>query len=220
MNNITKTIVCGLSALALYACSSDNASAPEQALSQAPGNNEEKQLARIDPPDETDSIPESWLEGNTLTRAIVVDYWCVDTPDHPDESLWCLPHRVQLDGGTVTSMYWGTSDHISCELAEDTLTYSEYLSRDDSTVSKRLSRGMAKHVTDIEEIFRDSCEAEGGTFTEDNDGFLECVVKTKPWECEDCPVDLPRTYTDPNWRFFAELVTFPCSSIRQIEPIE
>ena len=45
MNNIIKTIVCGLSALALYACSSDNASAPEQVLSQAPGNNEEKQLA-------------------------------------------------------------------------------------------------------------------------------------------------------------------------------
>ena len=33
MNNNIKTIICGLAALALYACSSDNASAPEQALS-------------------------------------------------------------------------------------------------------------------------------------------------------------------------------------------
>ena len=52
MNNITKTIVCGLSALALYACSSDNASAPEQTVSQAPGNNVEQRHVRIDPPDE------------------------------------------------------------------------------------------------------------------------------------------------------------------------
>ena len=140
MKLTTQTIICGLFTLALYACSSDNASAPEQVLSQASGNNKEQQHVRIEPPSETDSIPESWLEGNTITRAIMVDYWCVESPEHPDNPMWCLPPRVQLESGTVTNMYWGTSDRISCELAEDTLTYSEHLSMDDSTVSKTLSR--------------------------------------------------------------------------------
>ena len=71
MNNNIKTIICGLTALALYACSSDNASAPVQALSQVPDNNDEYQHVRIDPPDQTDSIPESWLDGNTLSKAIM-----------------------------------------------------------------------------------------------------------------------------------------------------
>ena len=48
MKLATKTFICGLTAFALYACSNDNASAPEQALSQASGNNEEQQQARID----------------------------------------------------------------------------------------------------------------------------------------------------------------------------
>ena len=210
MKLTTQTIICGLFTLALYACSSDNASAPEQVLSQASGNNKEQQHVRIEPPSETDSIPESWLEGYTLSRAIAVDHWCVESPEHPDNPMWCLPHRVQQESGTVTSMYWGTSDRISCELAEDTLTYAEYLSRDDSTVSKTLSRSAANYVADIAEVFRDSCEAEGGTFTEDNEAFLECEVKTKTWECEDCPADLPRIYSDPNWRLFAEKIIKPC----------
>jgi hypothetical protein len=220
MNNITKIIVCGLSALALYACSSDNASAPEQTVSQAPGNNVEQRHVRIDPPDETDSIPESWLEGYTLSKMIMVDHWCVESPEHPDNPMWCLPPRVQLESGTVTNMYWGTSDRISCELAEDTLTYSELLSMDDSTVSKKLSRSATELITDIAEAFRDSCEAEGGTFIDTNEDALECEVKTKPLECEGCPVNLGRVYTDPYWRPFAEMVISPCRIRPQIEPIE
>jgi hypothetical protein len=219
MNNITKTIVCGLSALALYACSSDNASAPEQAVSQASGNNEE-QRARVNPTDETDSIPESWLEGYTLSKMIMVDHWCVESPEHPDNPMWCLPPRVQLESGTVTNMYWGTSDRISCELAEDTLTYSEHLSMDDSTVSKTLSRNAAKYVTGIEEAFRDSCEAEGGTFIDNNERGVECLVKLKPWDCESCPEGINPFYKDPYWRPFAEMVTSLCRIRPQITPMD
>ena len=134
--------------------------------------------------------------------------------------MWCLPPRVQLESGTVTNMYWGTSDRISCELAEDTLTYSELLSMDDSTVSKKLSRSATELITDIAEAFRDSCEAEGGTFIDTNEDALECEVKTKPLECEGCPVNLGRVYTDPYWRPFAEMVISPCRIRPQIEPIE
>ena len=73
MKNAIKTIVCGFAAIALFACSSDNASAPEQAVSQTSGNNEEQQHARVNPTDETDSIPESWLEGYSLSKMIMVD---------------------------------------------------------------------------------------------------------------------------------------------------
>jgi hypothetical protein len=220
MKNAIKTIVCGFAAIALFACSSDNASAPEQAVSQTSGNNEEQQHARVNPTDETDSIPESWLEGYSLSKMIMVDHWCVESPEHPDNPMWCLPPRVQLESGTVTNMYWGTSDRISCELAEDTLTYSELLSMDDSTVSKKLSRSATELITDIAEAFRDSCEAEGGTFIDTNEDALECEVKTKPLECEGCPVNLGRVYTDPYWRPFAEMVISPCRIRPQIEPIE
>lgn len=218
MNNIIKTIICGLAALALYACSSDNASAPEQVLSQAPGNNEKYQHVRIEAPDEKDSIPESWLEGYSLSKMIMVDYWCVENPDYPDDPWWCLPPRVQLESGTVSKFYFGISDRISCEMIDDTLTYSDYMN--DSTVSKKLSRNSAKYVTGIEDAFRDSCEAEGGTFIDDNEGALECLVKLKPWDCEDCPGGLSPIYDDPNWRFFAENITFLCDMKPQIEPIE
>lgn len=220
MKNAIKTIVCGFAAIALFACSSDNASAPEQAVSQTSGNNEEQQHARVNSTDETDSIPESWLEGYSLSKMIMVDHRCVESPEHPDNPMWCLPHRVQLESGTVANMYWGTSDYIRCELAEDTLTYRENLSSDDSTVSKKLSRNAAKYVTGIEEAFRDSCEAEGGTFIDTNEDALECEVKTKPLECEGCPKDIARTYSDPYWRPFAEMVISPCRIRPQIEPIE
>ena len=85
-------------------------------------------------------------------------------------------------------------DYIRCELAEDTLTYRENLSSDDSTVSKKLSRNAAKYVTGIEEAFRDSCEG--------------------------CPKDIARTYSDPYWRPFAEMVISPCRIRPQIEPVE
>ena len=79
MKNAIKTIVCGFAAIALFACSSDNASAPEQAVSQASGNNEE-QRARVNPTDETDSIPESWLEGYTLSKMIMVAMMMTTAP--------------------------------------------------------------------------------------------------------------------------------------------
>ena len=218
MKPITQTIICGLVAFTLYACSSDNASAPEQTVSQASSNNVEQRHVRIDPPDETDSIPESWLEGNTITRAIMVDYWCVESPEHPDNPMWCLPPRVQLESGTVTNMYWGTSDRISCEMIDDTLTYSDYMN--DSTVSKRLSRSAIELITDIAIAFRDSCEAEGGTFIDNNERGVECLVKLKPWDCESCPEGINPFYSDPYWRPFAEMVTSLCDMKPQIEPIE
>ena len=219
MNNNIKTIICGLAALALYACSSDNASAPEQALSQVPDNNDEYQHVRIDPPDQTDSIPESWLDGNTLSKAIMVDHHCVESPDHPDNPMWCLPPRVQLETGTVSEYYWGSSDHISCEMVGDTLTYSGYISSDDSTVSKRLSRSAIELITDIAIAFRDSCEAEGGTFIDNNERGVECLVKLKPWDCESCPEGINPFYKDPYWRPFAEMVTSLCRIRPQITPM-
>ena len=206
MKPITKTIICGLAAFALFACSSDNTSAPEQILSQVPGNNAETQHIRIDTQDSTEETLESWLEVRPLNENIAVDYWC--HPENPEDPMWCLPHRLQLESGKVLNFYGGRSDRITCELEQDTLSYSNY--RSDSIVTKRLSRNLVSYIPDIAAEFKDSCETEGGTFVEENEGAMECEVKVEPCDGESCPVGISPSYMDPNWRLFATKAIEPC----------
>lgn len=216
MNLLAKTIACGVAAFALYACSSENIAAPEQAPSQANGSNENYQLVSANLPDETKETLESWLQGNSLSKMIAVDHWCVKNPDYPDNPWWCLPPRIQLESGTVSKFYLGTSDRISCELAQDTLTYSGYMN--DSTATKTLSRNLINYISDIAKEFQDSCEAEGGTFIENNEGDMECEVKLKPWDCETCPEGITPLYSDPNWSFFAQKAIEPCRTMSAKRP--
>ena len=206
MKPITKTIFCGLAAFALFACSSDNSSAPEQILSQVPDNNAETQHIRIDTQDSTEETLESWLEVRPLNENIAVDYWC--HPENPEDPMWCLPHRLQRESGKVLNFYGGRSDHITCELEQDTLSYSTY--RSDSIVTKRLSHNLVNYIPDIAAEFKDSCETEGGTFVEENEGAMECEVKVEPCDGESCPVGISPLYKDPNWRLFATKAIEPC----------
>ena len=218
MKLLTKTIAYGIAAFALYACSNENTTAPEHPLPQAHGSNENYQLVSGNLPDETKETLESWLQGNSLSKMIAVDHWCVENPDYPDNQWWCLPPRIQLESGTVSKFYLGTSDRISCELAQDTLTYSGHISSDDSTATKTLSRNLVNYISDIAEEFRDSCETEGGTFIENNEGAMECEVKLKPWDCETCPEGITPLYSDPNWRFFAQKAIEPCRTMPAKRP--
>ena len=218
MKLLTKTIAYGIAAFALYACSNENTTAPEHPLPQAHGSNENYQLVSGNLPDETKETLGSWLQGNSLSKMIAVDHWCVENPDYPDNQWWCLPPRIQLESGTVSKFYLGTSDRISCELAQDTLTYSGHISSDDSTATKTLSRNLVNYISDIAEEFRDSCETEGGTFIENNEGAMECEVKLKPWDCETCPEGITPLYSDPNWSFFAQKAIEPCRTMSAKRP--
>jgi hypothetical protein len=206
MRPITKTIICGLAAFAMYACSSENTTGPEQSLSTASNNNGNAQRIQIDLPDSTKETLESWLEVRPLNENIAVDYWC--HPENPEDPMWCLPHRLQLESGKVLNFYGGQSDRITCELEQDTLSYSTY--RNDSIVTKRLSHNLVNSIPDVAAEFKDSCETEGGTFVEEKEGSMECEVKVEPCDGESCPVGIYPTYMDPNWRLFATKAIEPC----------
>jgi hypothetical protein len=206
MRPITKTIICGLAAFAMYACTSDNTIIPKQVLSPASDNSGNTPQVHHDLPDSTKETLESWLEVRPLNENIAVDYWC--HPENPEDPMWCLPHRLQLESGKVLNFYGGQSDRITCELEQDTLSYSAY--RSDSIVTKRLSHNLVNSIPDVAAEFKDSCETEGGTFVEENEGSMECEVKVEPCDGESCPVGIYPTYMDPNWSLFATKAIEPC----------
>ena len=209
MKIITKTIICGLAAFAMYACTSDNTIIPKQVLSPASDNSGNTPQVHHDLPDSTKETLESWLEARPLDMNIAVDYWCY--PENPEDPMWCLPHRLQLESVKVFNNYGGSSDRITCELEQDTLSYSAY--RSDSIVTKRLSHNLVNSIPAVAAEFKDSCETEGGTFVEENEGSMECEVKVKPCDDESCPVGIYPTYMDPNWRLFATKAIEPCRTI-------
>jgi hypothetical protein len=74
MKTTIKTIICGLAAFALYACSSDNTTSPETsgtANNQA-GNDKGVQQISLEPSEE-DAYIEAILEGEPISNMIMVD---------------------------------------------------------------------------------------------------------------------------------------------------
>ena len=218
MNNIiiTKSIAGAAVAFALAACSSEDAVTVEEPGEVSEQIRYEPLYGSELPPSvvmvsaETEETLEIWLAGNELSKSIMVDRWCVANPDYPDNSWWCYPARIQLESGTVFNTYGGLSDGIVCETSRDTLFYATFLSGD--TVTKRLSLNLADYNPYAMDEFRDSCETEGGTAMEDNEGALACTLKIGACDSEHCQ-NSPEPkyfYTDPNWRLFAVMATAPC----------
>ena len=152
MKNITKsitgTIVGAAAALTLAACSSSPSTAPEASITKtSSGSNAQ---VRINPTDsisatptvivsaETEETLESWLKSNPISNMIHVDYYCDENPDFPDNPHWCLPGKIQLESGTVLSLYSGTANAILCAADQDTILYSVHLHN--NIISKKWGR--------------------------------------------------------------------------------
>ena len=111
--SITGTIFGAAVAFAFAACSSSPSTAPEATVAQVSSelgkqiSLEPQQDPTSDPsaytppifsiPAETEETLESWLNGNPISNDITVDYWCAENPDYPENPLWCLPNRIQLE---------------------------------------------------------------------------------------------------------------------------
>lgn len=158
------------------------------------------------------NIIDVYLEGHAISNMIMVDHWCVENPDYPDNPWWCLPVRSQLESGTVYNSYEGLSNAMFCETSSDTLSYNVFLNVSSKTITKKLSRNLVNYIPHVMDEFRDSCETEGGTIMEDNEGTMVCSVKISACDREYCQdsVEPEYFYTDPSWKLFATKAIEPC----------
>ena len=244
MNYITKsisqTIVGAAVALAFTACSSSNSVAPEASVAQIkeePSKQirlKHQQDSTYTPPifaisDETKETLESWLNGNPISNDITVDYWCAENPDYPENPLWCLPNRIQLENGTAFEFYNGNSDVIACETYQDTIFYSVYLHS--NTITKKWTNPWfnTEMFAQSKTQFKESCKAEFGDITEETETKIVCNVKIEPSPSQDDPSRDSRKYFKPHyfynyldiyWNEFASQTIEACRGIPpQIEPI-
>ena len=242
MKNITKTITTAVSiaatALTFIACSSGSSVAPETSVAQtSSGSNAQIRLTPSDstytPPviavsAETEETLESWLKSNPISNMIHVDYYCDENPDFPDNPHWCLPGKIQLESGTVLSLYSGTANAILCAADQDTILYSVHLHN--NIISKKWSNPFfgIDFYSDAKDEFKRSCKAENGDITEDTEHKIACDIKIMPIQS---PIDssnqspryllphLSYNYEDPSWTNFATKTVERCRIRPQIEPI-
>ena len=248
MNNITITksiagaITIAVTAFALAACSSSNSAAPEASVALSPDNSSKQ--TRLEPSDEsTDSAPtpptvtvsakdeatlESWLNGNPINNSILVNRRCAKNPDFPDDSLWCLPHRIQMEKGTVAHAYNGNTMIILCETETDTISYSVHLHN--NIITKKWTNPLfdTEAFRQSKTQFKQSCKAEFGNITEETETKIACDIKIEPIPSpKDSSNQSPRyflphlsyNYEDPSWTNFATKTVERCRIRPQIEPV-
>ena len=126
MKTLTKTIICGLAAFALYACSSDNSTSPEHTGTATTQTGIDKGAQQVSlGPSEEDAYIETILEGKPISNMIAVDPpLCVNDTDGVE---WCPPYRVKTESGTLLHAWGGISETIYCERASDTISLDVFL---------------------------------------------------------------------------------------------
>lgn len=224
MKNTTKTIVCGLAAFALYACSGDNTASPEHTStesSQMVNENGSKQI-RLEPSEEAAYI-ESILEGEPISNMISVDPMeCID-----DGGIdICPPYRVKLQSGTLLHAWGGISETIYCESASDTISLDVFLHN--NTITKRWINPLFTADDDGKEAFRNSCTREGGRISEDTESSIACELTLEPLNTDkeytappegEISLEFSFHYYDPSWEVFASKTIEYCEIQPQIEPV-
>ena len=216
MKTTIKTIICGLAAFALYACSSDNTTSPETsgtANNQA-GNDKGVQQISLGPSEE-DAYIETILEGKPITNMIAVDPpLCVNDTDGVE---WCPPYRVKLQSGTLLHAWGGISETIYCERASDTISLDVFLHN--NTITKRWINPLFTAFDEAKQEFRDSCASEGGRITEDTESTIECELTLEPLNTDkeytpppegEISLEFSFHYYDPNWETFASKTIWAC----------
>ena len=216
MKTTIKTIICGLAAFALYACSSDNTTSPETsgtANNQA-GNDKGVQQISLGPSEE-DAYIETILEGKPITNMIAVDPpLCVNDTDGVE---WCPPYRVKLQSGTLLHAWGGISETIYCERASDTISLDVFLHN--NTITKRWINPLFTAFDEAKEEFRDSCASEGGRITEDTESTIACELTLEPLNTDkeytpppegEISLEFSFHYYDPNWETFASKTIWAC----------
>ena len=236
--SITGAITIAVTAFALAACSSSNSAAPEASVAKtSSGSNAQ---VRIDSTDSTSAPPtltvsakdeatlESWLNGNPINNSILVNRRCAKNPDFPDDSLWCLPHRIQMEKGTVAHAYNGNTMIILCETETDTISYSVHLHN--NIITKKWTNPLfdTEAFRQSKTQFKQSCKAEFGDITEETETKIACDIKIEPIPSpKDSSNQSPRyflphlsyNYEDPSWTNFATKTVERCRIRPQIEPV-
>ena len=215
MKTTTKTIICGIAAFALYACSGDNTASPENGTASTPtGNDKGVWQISLEPSEEAAYI-ESILEGEPISNMISVDPMeCIDDTGGID---LCPPYRVKMQSGTVLHVWDGFFEAIYCEGASDTISLSVFLHH--NTITKRWINPLFTEDDEGKEAFRDSCISEGGKILEDTESKIECELTlealntdeeyTPPPEGE-ISLEFSFHYNDPSWETFAAKTIWAC----------
>jgi len=215
MKTTTKTIICGIAAFALYACSGDNTASPENGTASTPtGNDKGVWQISLEPSEEAAYI-ESILEGEPISNMISVDPMeCIDDTGGID---LCPPYRVKMQSGTVLHVWDGFFEAIYCEGASDTISLSVFLHH--NTITKRWINPLFTEDDEGKEAFRDSCISEGGRITEDTESTIACELTLKPLNTDkeytpppegEISLEFSFHYNDPSWETFAAKTIWAC----------
>ena len=223
MKTTTKTIICGIAAFALYACSSDNTASPENGTASTPTLNDKGVWQISLEPSEEAAYIETILEGEPISNMIAVDPMeCIDDDGGIDI---CPPYRVKMQSGTVLHVWDGFFEAIYCEGASDTISLSVFLHH--NTITKRWINPLFTEDDEGKEAFRDSCISEGGKILEDTESKIECELTLEALNTDEEYTPPPEGevslyfsfhYKDPNWKEFATRAIEYCRIQPVIEP--
>lgn len=168
-----------------------------------------------------DALIETYLQGNTLSKWFMVDFWCADK----GLSLECGNSDIHLDNGILYYSLVNISESIRCQgLVSDSLgelpkirSYSVFLDSNIATRTWRndnFSRMSESELAEALIDFKNDCEGIEGKLSDVEDNTITCKIEVAPDNKEDFEKgDTPLyIFTDPSWRKFATKVVDACKN--------
>lgn len=216
MKNIIKPLVWGTAALTFCACS-ENSSAPESIATKDNNNVLNSYYPDGDNTDSASVDSSDVLRSSFIQNALGSDHFNSlihvdeDCPTLGNSDRRCGEDRYQENGKALVHHWMGFSGYFGCESTSASLSRydvsikSTGIDVEETFVQKTLHSSNEA----ISRAFKSDCDGEKGTYSEDSNGILFCLVDIPPTDT----TDLGKTsYTDPNWSKYVEAIIDLCKN--------
>lgn len=217
MNNIIKPLVWGTAALTFYACSESSSSAPENSTATDNITSSDSSIAQ-ESSDSTYTSPDTLsAEASFIQNALGSDHFNSlinvdeDCPTLGNSDRLCGEERYPVNGKALVHHWMGLSGYFGCESTSASLSRYDVSIMSTGIDAEETFAQKTLHTSSeaISKAFKNDCDGEKGTYSEDSDGTLFCLIDFPPADT----TDLGKTsYTDPNWSKYVKAIIDLCKN--------
>ena len=126
----------------------------------------------------------------------------------------CGEERYLVNGKALVHHWMGFSGYFGCESTSASLSRYDVSIKSSGSDAEETFAQKTLHTSSeaISRAFKNDCDGEKGTYSEDPDGIQFCLIDFPPTDT----TDLGKTsYTDPNWPTFSLFIIEDCTTAFQ-----